>query len=144
MYITEERRFTNLLCEYWNEIRGERHHPSLSQIEQEHISDIWEHCFIVKHANNSYEVIYLGDEIKEANRHALNISSDAPIIQFDDVENIRHYLDEVIESMEAVIDESECFDLEGNMIKFRYCCLPLGESDNSVDAIIGVTRYKIY
>ena len=144
MSITEERRFTNLLCEYWNKLRGDNHHPDLSKVKQEDLGDIWEYCFIVKYNNNKYEIAHIGEGIKEAYETDLNIAIDAPIIQFGDVENIKYYLDEVVENMEAVIEESECYDLDGNTIKFRQCFLPLGRDNNTVDAIIGVLRYKIY
>lgn len=144
MSITEERRFTNLLCEYWNELRGERHHPRLDEIQPEQINDIWDHCFIVHYTDNKYKILHIGDTISEAYESDLNIASDAPIIQLNNLDNIQFYLDEVIESTEAIIEESECYDLDGNTIKFRQCFLPLGNDEKTVSAVIGALRYKIY
>lgn len=139
-----ERRCTNLLCEYWDEIRGNRHHPDLADIHQEQLTDIWEDCFIVKYLGGQYEIKHIGEAIKEAYESDLNIAIDAPLIQFNNLDNIKDYLDEVIENTEAIIEESECDDLDGNTIKFRQCFLPLGPNDHTVNAIIGALRYKIY
>ncbi len=143
MFSQEEQRFTNLLCEYWNKIKGDRRYPDVSDIRRDDIVDIWEHCFIIEHVAGKYTIAHLGGAIKEAYESDLNIASDGPIISFDDVENIQEYLDEVLESGEAVIEQSECDDLNGNKVKFRQCFLPLGANSDKVDAVIGALRYKI-
>lgn len=144
MLNTEERRFTNVLCEYWNELRGDRHHPSLAEVQKNKLSDIWDHCFIVGYLASKYEIVHVGGAIKDVCAADFRIANDAPIIHFNNIENIKCYLDEVIESTEAVIEESECYDLEGNTVKFRQCFLPLGKNENIVDAVLGVMRYKVY
>ncbi|MBQ4874711.1 MAG: PAS domain-containing protein [Rickettsiaceae bacterium H1] len=143
MFAEGERRFTNLLCEYWNELRGDRAYPDLREVNRDHLSDVWDYCFIVKYVDNKYKVVHIGEGIKDAYESDLNIASDAPIIQFDNIENIECYLEEVLESGEAVIEESECYDLKGNKIKFRQCFLPLGKNEEMVDGVIGALRYKI-
>ena len=144
MLYNKERRCTNLLCEYWENLRGNRLYPDTSEIEPEQLSNIWDYCFIVKYASDQYIIQHVGNAIIQAYENDLNIA-DAPIIQFDNVDNIQYFLDEVVESKEPLVEQSEwCNPEENEVVKFRQCFLPLGPDENTVKAIIGAIRYKRY
>ncbi len=140
---TKERRYTNLLCEYWNKVKGDRNFPDLSEIEVEHLSDIWDYCFVIKYSDGKYQVEHVGESIINPHDHDFNLT-DIPIIQLDNIENIQYFLDEVLESREPCIEQSEWYSPDGILIKFRQCFLPLGSDENTINAIIGAVRYKIY
>ena len=44
----KERRFTQRLLYYWDEIRADRLMPSEYDIDPEAIAEIWDHCFLLQ------------------------------------------------------------------------------------------------
>ena len=147
MFDTSEYRYHERLQKYWDGLRGNRKFPSENEINPDDLSDIWPSCFLISIDDVTrrlgYRYSYLGESLIEAYGDDINnpeitmrlvSSSDAPMI---------HKFDEVLKSMQPVIDESEFVNLKHLNIRYRTCLLPLG-TDGVVTHIIGCMRWKVY
>ena len=84
LFDSDERRIPVRLLRYWDSIRGSRLFPSENDIDQEDISDVWDHCYLIQvnDLENRMKVdfTYLGSEILESYHTHLSEDDTADII----------------------------------------------------------------
>ena len=141
----QERRITVRLLAYWEKLRRDRPMPAEEDIDPDHIEELWENCFLVHVADidkPDYNYTYLGKAIDEAYRGHLSEAEASGLVCPQAVWLKEHYL-QIIDTHKPIVEEGEFINLNNDIVKFRQCFLPLGDSDE-VKAIFGGMRYKIY
>lgn len=141
---TESRRTHERVRQYWQNVKEQRQYPQESEIDPQEIEDAWEYCFLVDMREGSvdqgFHYDYMGAKLIEA--YGMNMTSLQrcdPRTEPHIASMLRHF-DEVVESGEAAMDESEFRNVRGMHIKYRCCLLPLGK--DKVEFILGCMRWK--
>lgn len=148
-YFTE-RRVTNQVCDYWNKLKGGKgklKYPRKSDIDPEDIINIFAHCVIIDRIIENgivkYEFFHLGEKIKQFHKEDLFRETFIPFIS-PNIETFKEYLDEVCETGEPIIEESEATNINQEEVKFRQCLLPLSSDDNEIAGVLGALSCKLY
>lgn len=143
----KDKRLTQALKDYWDFERSEMPFPSLKQIDQKNIKEIWENCFIVeasnKHRRENYKYLYLGKNIIQA------YGEDLTGLQVDkmaspDAGNLERAYERVLATKLPVQDEGEIHNACKQLIKYRQILLPLGDDGVNITAILGGMSYKVF
>ncbi len=135
-------RITNILMRHWGNIRGTRVLPAESELDPAILEGILDNCFLIRAEGipeGKYHYKYLGKNVMNA------YGSDLTKRQGNDKENPLTYkkkIEQVLESKLPVIDEGEFVNVQGHLVKYRLCLVPLGTGDK-VDSILGGMRFKI-
>lgn len=138
-----ERRISHRLVNYWQQIKGDRLLPSVSDIDYEDIQDMWSDCFLIgiNDSKNGMEIATLYDYIGEAVSPLFIQETGKPsylvTLPYDKL--VRIYREMCMTNLPVVEDVDE-YHYAGHSLKFRQCLLPLGEK--SITSIFGGMRYK--
>ena len=145
--VQNERRLPVQLLNYWDEIRGIRRFPSENDIHPEDILHLWDHCYLIQvndlEKRQRVDFTYLGSEILKTYREHLSEEDAADIISPGSSRLAQNFRS-VIESGSPVMQSGEFIIANGNTIRFRQCLLPLGLTDDKVEAIFGCARLKVF
>jgi hypothetical protein len=143
----DERRYPVQLFNYWNRLRGNRAFPSEDAIDPEYIPNLWKHCFLIQvndlKNRRRADFTYLGPEILQVYQELLS-EKDAGDFISPNTSHLSQNFWRVIEQKKPIMQSGEFPSSRGNTIKFRQCLLPLGKSDDTVEAIFGCARLKVY
>jgi hypothetical protein len=145
---SQHQRITEILYDYWNELRAGRAYPDEDKINPDAIASIWDYCFsisiIEKENTHSYRYDYLGsglidafgDDItkKDISKQLLT-TSNAPLVAS---------FNKVVANKQAINEESQFTNSLGMVIKYRSCILPLGAKDDKVDYLIGAMKWRAF
>lgn len=142
----QSRRITLRLLSYWEKLRRGRQMPAESDLNPDHIEDLWGHCFLIHTKelgdNVDYHYTHFGSEIKKAYQGDLSDTQVEDLIS----PNAKHIIgcfQKIIATHKPLVDEGEFRNLKGDVVKYRQCMLPMGDGDQ-VHAIFGGMRYKIF
>lgn len=137
-----KRRITEQLLLHWNQLRGTRPYPQVSDLVPEYIPDVWQDCFMLEVKGSaerrSYHYIYHGANIRAMLEGGLNASAVMPLM--GGLEPLYH---EVVTTGRGKLEESSIRTLDNKEIRYRRIFLPLGTAAG-VDHIIGGMRYKLF
>lgn len=145
----EDRRITNKLLHYWENLKDDRAFPSIRKInpKSKEIADIWNSCFIVEASNKSrkedYSYKYIGMNIIKA------YGKDLTGFKVEDVATMEpgHLADvyeKVLATKRPYYDEGEIQAPGNRIIKYRQILLPLGNDGVNIDSILGGMSYKVF
>lgn len=142
--ISQERRATQRLIQYWEHIKGERIMPEEAEIDADHgdINDLWDHCFLVQvrdleHAVFNYS--YLGDAIIRAYGGALTLSDPGSLVS-PAANKLVHIYERLMDVPLPILDEGSFTNGAGSLVMYRQCFVPLGKGRN-VESILGVMGF---
>lgn len=142
-----ERRFNLVLYDYWSRAKGDRLFPSENALDPHELEDIWDHCFCIQirdinHVRH-YNYSFLGSEIVKAYRRG-DLQEETGAIVCPTANLMDTKFTQVMLTRRPLIEEGECENGQGQVVKFRQCMFPLGPDDETVAAIFGGLNYKIY
>ncbi len=137
----EERRYNYRLIRYWNELRGDRLFPSENEIDPEELGEeIWRNCYVIQVRDiemvEDYNYTYLGEAINEAYQCGMLDAHNTHIIS-PNARQLAHGFNQVIESKKPLIQNSSFQAADGHTVHYRQSMLPIGNSDDKVEAILG-------
>jgi hypothetical protein len=144
-HMASERRISHQLVNYWQHIKGDRLLPSVGDIDQDDIADMWEHCFLVQIHDNrdgsgiSYAYDYVGDSLQEL---MLDEDGRASYLAALPYEKLQAFHEEMGMTNLPVVESVEDLPVNGQSIMFRMCLLPIGDGSGGVAAIFGGMRFK--
>ncbi len=140
-----ERRITEQLILHWHQCRNGNSYPTLKDIDLPALEEIWDDCLLVKiddmeQQPNTYFFEHIG-------KNALAISG-----ALEDTERSLLYIKEhlsskyhfVFEQKRPHVEESELYDTQDNLVKYRQILLPIGKSDEEITHILIGLRHKIF
>jgi hypothetical protein len=138
-----ERRISHRLVNYWQQIKGDRLLPLVSDIDYEDIQDMWTDCFLIRINGNSngleltttYD--YVGDSLRSLFIEEIGKPSHLASLPYEKL--LRIYQEMCMTNL-PVVEDVEEFHHMGYDLKFRQCLLPLG--DKGITSIFGGMRYK--
>ena len=143
----DERRMTVNLINYWNEIRKDRLFPSEKLINPEDIPDIWEHCYLIQvndlHNRQKADFTYLGSSIIKSYHDSFSEQNDVADIISPKSSRLAQNFKLVIDNKKPIMQSGEFVNNLGHRIRFRQCLLPLGDTDNKVEAVFGCVGFKV-
>ncbi len=129
----KERRATSRLLAFWEECRGERGFPSLSDLRPEVIGDLWQHCFILDAIDDDWGFCYIGPAyvcVPGGNRRLL-------------FEQARSCLHQVLRTGEPVVSEA-CVSLYGgDHLLVRSILMPLSDDEESINFVLGAAACRV-
>lgn len=141
------RRITDVLLNYWDELRGERPMPCIDDIDIEAISDVWSNCFIVQlhHIKNkeNYSFTYFGESLQRAFAHDL---TDTPVkyLVSPHAERLATQYEKVLTSQQPLVDDNSYENRDHITVLYRQILLPMAcDKSGEVGFILGGMRYKL-
>lgn len=140
----DSRRTHERVRSYWQSVKDNRRFPAEREIDPQAIPDAWDYCFLVEIKKGTvaqgFRYEYMGEALIAA--YGANMTSvercDAGTTPH--IASMLRHFDEVAESGEPAMDESEFVNAQGALIKYRCCLLPLG--GEKVEYILGCMRWK--
>ena len=142
-----ERRLPVQLYNYWDGLRDGRKFPSEDAVNPEAIPHLWPTCYLIQvndlKNRKRADFTYLGKEILQV-YHDLLTEEDATDFVSPGTSHLSQNFWQVIENKEPLMQSGSFATSRGNTIKFRQCLLPLGRTDDEVEAIFGCARLKLY
>lgn len=144
------KRITEILRNYWEDVRGDRPYPLESQIdtESELLQSIWDSCFLVRidpNAERPYAYSYLGKALVAA--YGGQDGSEREVCEalvYPSSMSMVHKFKEVADTKAPINEDGEFTNSVGELIKFRSELLPLGDQDGEVAYILGGMKWKVY
>lgn len=138
--VASERRISIRLLGYWEKLRRGRDIPEEADIKPDDILDLWDSCLIVHPVGGEYSYKHLGLDLTES--YLFGLPPESGRLPTDTKHLVDSY-DQVMKSAKPLIDEGQIVLLDGTVIKYRQCLLPLGKN-GKVEAIFGGMRYKVF
>ncbi len=141
----KERRITVRMLAYWEKLKRGAAMPREQDIDPDAIQDLWDYCFLIQVKDigkAGYHYTYLGEEIKKAYQGGFS-EADTDGLVSPNVDRLADCYMEIMHTKTPMVDEGEFKNASGDIVKYRQCLLPLGDS-GEVTAIFGGMRYKIY
>lgn len=142
--MTEKRqRVTDILNDYWEELRGNKAYPSIDEIDKNKLAEVWEDTFLIEVfplvMGSGYRFLHKGKNIgddyhSEAGKYIKNL-----VIGF--LDNASDRYEKVIKEQKPLREEN-IFETDNTKLKYRQILLPLGNSDKGeITGIIGGMRF---
>lgn len=140
-----ERRLTLRLLAHWEKAKNGRCFPAESDIDPDVLGDLWNYCFLI-HVKDldktDYNYTYMGSELQKAYQGDFAGSERADISNINARKLFGDYA-KVVNSAVPLHEEGEFVNQHNDVVKYRQCLLPLGDS-GTVDAIFGGMSFKVF
>jgi len=139
--IGKERRITKQLLLYWNKLRDESPMPDFKELNPDIMGDVWKDCFVVKVSGSgkhaTFDMVYRGENVlnlfQEVSPKGMNYIQECLDLFFE----------QVIRTKRPAIEEAEFIPTDETELRFRMVILPLSESSERIDMIVGGIRGQI-
>ena len=139
-----ERRITEQLILHWQLCRKEKDFPSLEAIDIPTIEPLWEDCILIRITNDATQSAYHFEHI---GKNILGITGEPQPNEENFIPFATEYLGSkyhfITEMRRPHVEESELYDKQDRLIKYRQILLPIGHDDTLTHIFIGI-RYKIF
>ena len=148
-----ERRFTNRLAVYWEGLRRERHGliPLERDVDIDAIEDIWDHCFMVEVGEQGdtlkdldYKYAYMGASIADAYGGDLTGKQVYNELIALHTEKLLLKFLTVVKTGRPLSDESQFYNLQGVLVRYRQRFVPLGGSGDEIGFVMGVMTWRSF
>lgn len=137
--LQNQRRLTWRLLNYWEQARGDRDFPALSDIKPEDIEHIWPYCFIleVEDFREFPYFRYLGHSF--ARYSGIFLCGQHELTHTLLKRAVCHYR-EAISRGAPVLVEEELTQFDKRKLLFRSVLLPLSEDQKTVSYLLGAAN----
>ena len=137
------RRITEKLLRYWLKLRSDKQFPNESELDIDHLSDIWDSCFLVEmRSPGVFRYNYLGRNLIEAYGGDVTNEEISKKLVSPYTERVAKKFAEVVAARKPIKDDAEFIDSKNLQIKYRQILLPLGDSTGELKYILGGMRWK--
>ena len=136
--VTQERRLVYKLEEYWDRLRDGRKYPSLKDINEDSIFEMWPWCFIIKLKNtkDDFEIRYLGKNLSAFSLIFISGERDS-LPNTTLLDRVLELVPEVIEAKKPIRLEEEIERFDHRRLAFRCGLFPLSSNQTHIDFIFG-------
>lgn len=142
---SQHTRIHEQLMEHWDACKGKRAIPLESDINPEELSAIWDHCFLIRVADDTFAYQYLGTALTEAYGDNLMGREICESLIYPHPEPLFHAFQRARASAQPVYDENQFLNAKHMVVKYRSCVLPLAaEGQEGVGFLIGAMNWKAY
>lgn len=136
----DERRKNEKLVAYWDGLRNGRLFPCESDIDPDLIADVWDGCYLLQVRDieqvEDYNFTYLGKNIVQAYADNL-LDEESSMVISPNASNLSEHFVEAIEQKKPITQDGSFISARGNEIAYRQSILPIGFTDNKVEALFG-------
>ena len=140
-----ERRITNRVFNYWQELCANRRMPREEDIDPDILGDDWPNCFLLQTRDidhiEQFNFTYLGENILQSYKNA-GIDADNLFLVGPNVFALAPRFIHVAQTGKPLMDEGIFFTSRDVKILYRQCLLPLSSKDKRVEAIFGAMLFK--
>jgi hypothetical protein len=145
----QERRVSNQLEKFWNELRGDQEIPFERDLDISELEELWPYCFIIEitakdDGETNYMYSYIGESIIEAYGDDLTGKSVYAHLIAPYTEDLLQKFGEVSTTKKPIADDSEFVNLQGALIRYRQGLVPFAYPDGSVGYILGAMKWRSY
>lgn len=141
----KHHRINEQLRAYWDKVRAGRAMPLEADINIAELKEIWGHCFLVNIHPDKFAYSYLGPELIDAYGDDFTGKEIAIALLEPHPKSLYSKFQEVANTAQATIDESEFRNSRGQLVKYRACILPLGSASHTgVGFLLGGMKWKAY
>ena len=140
-----ERRMINRLAAYWEELRGDRHFPALTDIDHARLEEVRSTCFVLDVGTSVEQPVirFVGETLSENGSVAEAGDTVASVSKRSLLGRIsEHYLECVANGAPVGI-EAEFDDEEGETILYRGVVLPFSDDGETIDFVLGAINFKV-
>ncbi len=141
------RRITDVLHSYWEEKRGDKPFPQVSDIIPKDLEDVWGNCFIVQlhHIKNkeNYSFTYFGEALQRAYARDL---TDTPVkyVVSPHADHLASQYEKVLNTGQPLEDDSSYENRDHITVLYRQILLPLAyDKTGEIGFVLGGMRYKL-
>jgi hypothetical protein len=138
-----DKRITNLILDHWNAVKGLKKFPSEKDLDPAFLEQLLDNCFLIKTEgifDGKYNYKFLGKNIMNAYgsdlTRSMDDTSENPLSQRDKIK-------ELLTHKRPIVDEGEFRNINGNLIKYRQCLVPMSSDGINIDSVFGGMRFII-
>lgn len=144
-----QRRITEYLLSYWEELRGDRPFPAESDVNPGDLEDIWESCFLVEVKGSedkglSFKYAYLGGDLIDAFGDDMTGREIFDELVDPKTRDLVRNLTEMVELGEPTIREAEFTNHNNMLIKYRKAMVPLSDDGKTINFILGGMKWRAF
>jgi hypothetical protein len=140
-----ERRMINRIAAYWEEIKGDRHFPAITDIDSSRLEEVKSNCFVLDVGESVEQptIRFVGEALSESGTVAQAGDTLASVSKRSLFGRISlHYLECVANGTPIGI-EAEYDDDNGNTVLYRGVILPFSDDGQTIDFVLGAINFKI-
>ena len=139
--LINQRRMVWRVLTYWEQKRGNRDYPSLSDISEADIPDLWPSCYIldVENYRDFPYFHYLGGELAKYSGVFLSGQDWALTLL---KKTVCHYR-EALERASPILVEEELTQYNNQRLLFRSVLLPLSDDQSTINYMLGAANGTI-
>lgn len=138
------KRLHERMRNHWASVKEMRPFPREDELDPAAIPDIWPHCFLIDirsgRVKNGFRYEYMGEPLMLAYGANMMAFERCDATTEPHIHSLLTTLDQVVESGEEAVDENEFTNVQGLLVKYRSCLLPLGR--DKVEYVLGCMRWK--
>lgn len=139
------QRLNERLQRYWDEVREDRDIADESQINPDHIAEIWPSCFLINAQEKRFRYDYLGPDLIEAYGSDISGQEICEALVYPDSPTLFNAMQHAIKARCPVEDRGEFVNHLGATIRYRCLVLPLSRNfEQAPSFILGGMRWKWY
>ncbi len=143
-----ERRLVLRMLDYWDNVRGERAFPKMSEIVPENIGADWPYCFIFRVGEHRSVSLfhYVGESVLNESELPLSwlAAEERSLAQCPEGSllgrAVGHWTQ--VSQRRVPISMGDVYPDEPYTVKYRSILLPLANSDGVVDSILGAVNCR--
>ena len=139
-----ERRLVLRLLAYWRQIGGENGLPAADAVNPGAISDLWQYCFVMSLGGADSRPVFrrVGAAFAALSGGTLVGTALSDVSEDTLAEHATFFLDEVLHKRAPVTRGGVYADSNGVTTLYRSILLPLSETGDRIDALLGAANSR--
>lgn len=142
----QEKRYTQQLVSYWNEIRHGSDMPDMDSFSPHNIARIWDNCMVISvHPTDDdvdYIYQYVGQDLVRVFGSDPTGHQVLQHIPHMPTARIMSAIEENLQVPKPVMIESEFLDKDGCEVKYRAALVPFGHNRGRITHFVTVLSWK--
>ncbi|PIR38083.1 MAG: hypothetical protein COV35_07535 [Alphaproteobacteria bacterium CG11_big_fil_rev_8_21_14_0_20_39_49] len=135
--LLKNERITNIILDHWNDIKGLNHFPKESDLDTAYLEPLLDNCFLIDVegiVNGKYNYKFIGKSVLNSYgsdlTKVIDIDAPSPLTQKDKIMDLLH-------SKRPVIDDGSFKNINGDIVRYHQCLMPLSIDGYKIDSIFG-------
>ena len=138
-----ERRLVLRVLKYWRSKIDNQDLPTLSDIDQNEIEELWPFCFLLQTQSGNDPVFrYCGDAFVSPPGHMLPYTRVSELPPRSLIAHALHIMPEVLERHVPITRGGEFQDKQGRLYKYRSIILPISNDGTHLTHLFGAVNSR--
>ncbi len=145
--MSTRNRLTDILLDYWEEVRGDRRYPPFDEFDKKKLGSVWDNVFIISvtYLTGGTHPVFHNEYIgKNLDHEWLKNNSGKYVRELvvGMLDSVYEKYNNIINGCEPLYEENAFQNKEGKALKYRQVLLPFGDHDaGEVTHIVGGMRF---